>query len=467
MKIQNNFRTAEEAFAALPEEIREHSYRVEKYADLIFMEVCASDEYIMNMNSRVRLRYENRSMIGLAARYHDIGKVLVPELYQQDDDDFSPEEHALYLRHTQGGEKLVRDIMKEERGALPVLIDTVCEGIYAHHERWDGKGTPLGSCGEDIPIVGRIVAVANELDHLLMDTRTETPIATALNALMLQSGSAFDPVILGLLCEIKHKVEKIFALYKGKSRAVPQAPRILRRKSGRPMWLKYRPILRLADKKMVAVRAEMVFRRGRNEVGYDAVDAYLKSVKKDWDVQLCFITEACDMIQRMNTCQLPESSISLKCVNGFWKKRGSATKVIAFLKQIDANPALIGFILDADNAKEPTANVIENCHKLAGAGCGVIYSGVSLSELDVDKVLSVKANYLCVEMEKSVIPEKFKKKLKLLEEAGVAIVGANINKHSQFSNLSPLGIRYAFGDMIGEYELEADFIAGELAAAQE
>ncbi len=466
MKIQNNFNTIEEAFAALPEKIRAHSMRVEKYADLIFMEVCASDEYIMNMNSRVRLRYENRSMIGLAARYHDIGKVLLPEVYQERDKDFSPEEHALYLTHAQSGEKLARSIMNEERGAIPTLIDTVCEGISAHHERWDGKGTPAALAGEDAPIVGRIVAVADELDHLLMETRTETPIATAMETLMMQSATRFDPVIMGLLYEVKFKIEKIFAQYKSDSRAIPQAPRILRRKSGRPMWLKYRPILRLSDKKLVAMRADMAFRRGREEVRYDAVDSYLKASKHDFDVQLCFVAEACDMIKRMNTCELPTSSISLKCVHGFWKKRGSATKVISFLKSIGADPTLIGFILDSDNAKEPTANIIENCQKLAAAGCGVIYSGISLEELDVDKVMSVKANYACVEIEKKVIPEKYKKKLKQLDEAGVSIVGAHIDKHSQFSLLAPLGIKYAFGDMIGEYELETEFIAGELAASQ-
>ncbi len=466
MKRQLTFKTLEEAFAALPEEIREHSYRVEKYADMIFMEVCASDEYIMNMNSRIRLRYENRPMIGLAARYHDIGKVLVPDVYQTEDDDFSPEERALYLRHTQGGEKLARDIMREEMGTSPMLIDTICEGIYSHHEWWDGTGTPTKAVFEDIPIVGRIVAVADALDHLLMETRTETPIATALDTMMMQSSLRFDPVIMGLIYEQKYKIEKIFALYSSGSRAVPQSPRIIRRKSGRPMWLKYRPILRMEDKKMVAVRADMVFRRGKEEISYKEVEPYLKAAKKTWEVQLCFITEAWDMITRMTTCEIPMTSVSLNCIGGFWKKRGAATKVAAFIADIDADPKLLAFILDRDNALNPSANVIENCHKLAEAGCGVIYSGVSLDELDPDKVIELEANYVCLETDGSVASEKNAKKLKKLESAGIGIVGAKIDKHRQFGVLSSLGIDYAFGDLIGEYETETDFIAGELAASQ-
>ncbi len=464
MQRRKQFATLEEAFDALPEEVREHSLRVEKYADLIFMEVCASDEYIMNMNSRVRLRYENRTMIGIAARYHDIGKILVPEDYHWQEDDFTPEELALYRRHSLGGDQLAKELLRDKVGIVPMYVETVCEGVAAHHEWWDGSGSPKGAKGEDIPIVGRIVAVADALDHLLMKTRTETPVNTAMDAMMTDCGTHYDPVIMGLMNEVKFKIEKIFATYRHESRAIPMAPHIIRRKSRRPMWLQYRPILNLEDKTMVAVEADMLFRRGKADVSYAEAENAIKTSKHVWDVQSCFVMEACDMVKRMHNCEVGGKFVALNPVKGFWKKRGSAKAVVQLMQSIDADFPSIGFVLSGDAAIAPTANVVENCQLLREAGCRILYVGVSPEALELETVASVKATHVCIHSSSLEEPNRQElSKLKKLANTDVIVLGEGLDKHRHFADLPAAGIRYAYGELVGEYETENDFIAGELA----
>ncbi len=463
---RNNYATLEETFDNLPDDIKEHSRRVEKYADLAFMELCATEEYIMNMNSRVRLRYENREMIGIAARYHDVGKILVPEVYHWMDADFSEEETALYLRHTLGGKQLVKDFYTEERGISPILTETVCEGVSGHHEFWDGTGTPSHLKGEDIPIVGRIVAIADELDHLLMTTRTETPVATAIDAMMMQSGTRFDPVIMGLLYEAKHKIEKIFALYREDSRAIPPAPHVLKRKNKRPMWLKYRPIMEVRTKRVYAVESDMVFRRGKSEIPYSEAEALLKRSKKLWEIQLCFIAEAADMVRRIRNCEIECEFVALHCVKGFWKRKGAAAAVIRMLESIDAEIPSLGFIISAEESEVPSPNLTENAQKFSAAGCKVLYNCQSLVALDENAIKDMGVTHLRIDTAAAESIQSNIDKIKRIEKSGITVIGARVNKRVHAEVLDDGHVAYASGSFIGDYETENEFIAGELATAQ-
>lgn len=462
---KREFASLEEAFDSLSEPIREHSLRVEKYAELIFLELCASEEYLLNINSRVRLRSENRSLVRLAAKYHDIGKVLVPEFYQWADPDYTAEEDALYRRHSPAGEELVHRISQEHR-VPSITVDIICESVAHHHENWDGSGFPTDRSEENVPVIGRIVHVADALDHLLMNTRTETPVATAVDMLMEGSGSLYDPIIMGLIYEAKHKLERVFLQYKASSRAIPQATRIIRRKTKRPMWLDYRPIDDLATKRPYGVQAAMRFSRGKDIVGYDEVDPFLRKNKKVQDTGMYFVLDALDTARRMKTCEVGGSFVTLPCVPGFFKKRGMATAVSKLISDTDADPTMLVLAPHPTDLIPAGANCKENCAKLNALGVGIMAQGMPLDQLSADLFTECGIRYLQLLPSDAEQLNSHRELLAQLDPLGVTLIGGDIDRHKLLAALSQHNVGYACGDLIAEYTDEDTFIVGELAAAQ-
>jgi len=74
-------------------------------------------------------------------------------------------------------------------------------GVRYHHERYDGEGYPEGLKGEEIPLLARVLAVANAYDHLLTLTSETSALSAekALSEMQEQAGSAFDPEIVAAL----------------------------------------------------------------------------------------------------------------------------------------------------------------------------------------------------------------------------------------------------------------------------
>ena len=99
------------------------------------------------------------SDIRLASPMHDIGKVAIPDAVLLKSGKLTDDEFAIMRGHTVIG----CDILRESSSAL---LQLAAEIASSHHERWDGQGYPFGLSGEDIPISGRIVAIADNFDAL-------------------------------------------------------------------------------------------------------------------------------------------------------------------------------------------------------------------------------------------------------------------------------------------------------------
>lgn len=76
--------------------------------------------------------------------------------------------------------------------------------IASHHERWDGQGYPHGLRGTDIPLLARIVGIAQTFDHLTADApgRIALPLDAAIRQISLQSHTHFDPLLLELFVQV-------------------------------------------------------------------------------------------------------------------------------------------------------------------------------------------------------------------------------------------------------------------------
>jgi len=138
-----------------------------------------------------------------AAPMHDIGKVAVPSAILIKPGPLTREEFTIVKKHTSVGYDILRD--SESR-----LIQTAAEIALTHHERWDGTGYPRGIKGEDIPLFGRITAVADVFDALtsVRPYKVAWPIDKAIDEIMHGSGSQFDQtVVRSLLSQVPNLVD--------------------------------------------------------------------------------------------------------------------------------------------------------------------------------------------------------------------------------------------------------------------
>jgi HD-GYP domain-containing protein (c-di-GMP phosphodiesterase class II) len=132
-----------------------------------------------------------RRNIHFAALLHDMGKLLIPAEVLQSTTYHNDAERDLLRRHPALAVELLKPIAAWEE-ILPM--------IHAHHERWDGKGYPLGIAGEAIPLGARIIAVAEVFDAMIRRRAHGAPrtAAEALVELEAFAGTQFDPKIVRL-----------------------------------------------------------------------------------------------------------------------------------------------------------------------------------------------------------------------------------------------------------------------------
>ncbi len=146
-------------------------------------------------------------LLAIAAQMHDIGKIGIPDRILLKPGKFEPEEWEVMKSHTEIG----AEIIGWHNSPLPRMARDIA---LTHHERWDGSGYPRGLRGEDIPIAGRIVALADVYDALvsIRPYKRAWSHEEAATYLQDQSGKAFDPQLLetflGLLTEIRQVNEK-------------------------------------------------------------------------------------------------------------------------------------------------------------------------------------------------------------------------------------------------------------------
>lgn len=140
------------------------------------------------------------ALIRDAAPLHDVGMVVVPDHILLKEDQLTDKERRIMMTHAANGARILSE------SELPVmqLASTIA---HSHHERWDGGGYPRGLEGEDIPLVGRIVAAADTFEAITHDRpfREAESAERALEEIRRESGSQFDPRVVDALVAVKER----------------------------------------------------------------------------------------------------------------------------------------------------------------------------------------------------------------------------------------------------------------------
>jgi putative two-component system response regulator len=134
-----------------------------------------------------------------AAPLHDIGKIAIPDSILLKPGKLTVEEREIIKSHTLIGARILA-------GSQSRLLRIASEIALSHHERWDGDGYPNGLAEAAIPLVGRLVAVADVFDALAhrRPYKHPWPVDEAAGEISSQSGRQFDPAIVDVFKTLDH-----------------------------------------------------------------------------------------------------------------------------------------------------------------------------------------------------------------------------------------------------------------------
>lgn len=137
-------------------------------------------------------------MLKRSAKVHDLGKIGIPDMILKKDGPLSKEEFAVMKGHVALGTAIVSDF---------TLMPELAVGAKYHHERYDGKGYSTGAAGTEIPIEGRIIALADAIDAMSSDRiyRKKHSKEILVKELKKGAGKQFDPELVKVVLDLIEK----------------------------------------------------------------------------------------------------------------------------------------------------------------------------------------------------------------------------------------------------------------------
>ena len=166
---------------------------------------------MLTMDSfRTAMQSENIHSLVKASALHDIGKISISDSILLKPGKLTPEEFDVIKTHTTVGSEIIDSIS----ATLPdsdMYLKYAREICHHHHERWDGKGYPIGLGGEEIPLSARIVSLVDVYDALVSPRCYKSAFSheKSLEIIMEGRGTQFDPNITDILPDISDVIRQI------------------------------------------------------------------------------------------------------------------------------------------------------------------------------------------------------------------------------------------------------------------
>ncbi|MDR0937729.1 MAG: response regulator [Oscillospiraceae bacterium] len=155
--------------------------------------------------------YYDSEFLVISSQLHDVGKIAIDDAILRKPSKLSDGEFAEIKKHTTYG----AEIIEKMRGNIPNENEfLIYAEIFAgtHHEKWDGSGYPNGFSAEEIPLLGRLMAVADVYDALVSERPYKKPFTheKAVEIIMDGSGTHFDPLIISVFGEVAGEFKRAF-----------------------------------------------------------------------------------------------------------------------------------------------------------------------------------------------------------------------------------------------------------------
>jgi len=187
--VRKTIQSLASALEAMDRYTAGHSDRVTHYALLI--------------GQILGLSETDKEVLQQAALMHDIGKIGCHANLNKKDQ-LTAKEYEIFKEHPTHGKNILEPL---------TFLHPVIPGVHLHHERWDGKGYPVGLTGNDIPLMARILAVADSYDAMTSNRAYRKALAhkVAMEELKRCAGTQFDPSIVDAFREAieKHRREAV------------------------------------------------------------------------------------------------------------------------------------------------------------------------------------------------------------------------------------------------------------------
>lgn len=213
MGIRHDITAIELLHRELEDTQRELIYRLGEVGETRSKETGNHVKRVANYSKLLAKKYglneEEATRIFVASPMHDIGKIGIPDSILNKPGSLNDEEWIVMKTHSEIG----FDILK---GSQRKILKAAAVIAYSHHEKWDGSGYPQGLEGENIPLYGRITAVADVFDALGSDRvyKKAWPLDKILKFFMDQKGKHFEPKLIDIFLDNLDDFLEIRDMYK-------------------------------------------------------------------------------------------------------------------------------------------------------------------------------------------------------------------------------------------------------------
>lgn len=144
----------------------------------------------ISIGQGLTLNQSTLSSLYYSALLHDLGKVNISKGILERAEKLTSQEWEIIYQHPATGASMIQ--------AEKNITEDIVAGVLAHHERWNGNGYPYGLAGENIPLFGRIISIADALDAMTSARpyrRRPLSFNEAISEIQAFSGQQFDPYI--------------------------------------------------------------------------------------------------------------------------------------------------------------------------------------------------------------------------------------------------------------------------------
>ncbi len=176
------------------DETARHVQRMSRYTSLLARRAGASPD--------------RAEQVRVASVMHDVGKIGIPDSILLKPGKLTPEERRIMEQHSEIGYRILS-------GSRSELLTLAAQIAWTHHERVDGNGYPRRLAGEDIPLEGRMAAIADVFDALTSNKvyKKASPLPQAVDIMCEGRGSHFDAELLDLFLDAIDEVVRIKERY--------------------------------------------------------------------------------------------------------------------------------------------------------------------------------------------------------------------------------------------------------------